>query len=100
MSEESESHIFELVQRVKDKETFIEFVKALAQESEEADKLSEADPERFKYDAPLGWQNGDISSFLLAGLESFQGGWYRAAPSDEPSWKTFAEFLYFGKIYE
>ena len=98
--EDSDRKVFEYLENVKDKQTFIVFVEALAEERERAEQLEKENPIRYQLGGALDWQNGDISSFLWAGLESFEEGALRPAPSDEPSWKTFAEFLYFGKIYE
>jgi len=92
--------VFECLEKVKDKETFIAFVEALADEREKANQLEKENPFGYQLGGALNWQNGDISSFLWACLASFEEGALRPAPSDEPSWKTFAEFLYFGKIYE
>lgn len=89
----------ELLDSVVDRETFVAFVQALASEREEAERMERADPVRFQLGGALNWQNGDISSFLWASLEYFEPRPFHQ-PEDPPSWRTFAEFLYFGKIYE
>lgn len=89
----------DLLERVVDKQTFIEFVQALAEERARAQEIEARHPNAYMTDSALGWQNDDISSFLSAALECFI-----AQPitylEQNPSWKMFAEFLYFGKIYE
>ena len=89
----------ELLDNVKDRNSFIEFVQALADEREKAQEIERANPKAYMVDGALNWKNGDISSFLYATLEYFE---YRPfhTPEQNPSWKMFAEFLYFGKIYE
>ena len=65
-----------------------------------ADQLERENPVRYQLGGALNWQNGDISSFLHAGLQCFEERPFRPANSEEPTWKSFAEFLYYGKIYE
>ena len=88
-----------LLEKVVDKQTFIEFVQALAEERERAQEIEHTHPNLYIMDGALGWKNGDISSFLSAALECFM-----AQPvsysEQNPSWKMLAEFLHFGKIYE
>jgi hypothetical protein len=89
----------DLLDQVTDKQTFIRFVQALADERERAQEIENKHPKVYVVDGALGWKNGDISSFLYAALECFTS--QPVSYSDQsPSWKMFAEFLYFGKIYE
>jgi hypothetical protein len=89
----------DLLEQVADKQTFIKFVQALAEERERAQEIENQHPNVHIIDGALGWKNGDIPSFLSAALECFiaQPVTYS---EHNPSWKMFAEFLYFGKIYE
>lgn len=89
----------DLLDAVVDRESFVAFVRALATEREEAERMERAEPVRYQLGGAINWQNGDISSFLWASLEYFEPGPFHQ-PEDSPSWKMFAEFLYFGKIYE
>jgi hypothetical protein len=50
-------------------------------------------------DGAHNWKNGDIHGFLYAALQYFSPGPYHQ-PASEPSWRMFAEMLWFGKIYE
>ncbi|MDB5306494.1 MAG: putative integron cassette protein [Gemmataceae bacterium] len=85
----------ELLDGVHDRASFVAFVDALAAEREKAEELERAEPVRYQLGGALGWQNGTISTFLQAALACFERN-----PGETPSWRFFAEFLYFGKIYE
>ena len=89
----------DLLERVTDKQTFIKFVQALADEREKAQEIENNHPDVYIVDGALGWKNGDIPSFLYAALECLTAQPVTYSDQD-PSWKMFAEFLYFGKIYE
>lgn len=84
----------ELLEKVCDRESFIRFVEVLAAERERAERLERESGMNYGLGGALGWQNGSISDFLGASLI------YLLRPESEPSWKMFADMLYFGKIYE
>jgi hypothetical protein len=71
-----------MIQRIETKQDFLEFVAALAQDSADG----------------AGWQNGSIDSYLDAMHAWASDSGERV--SHQPSWRTFAEILYAGKIYE
>ncbi|HEU0175821.1 MAG TPA: hypothetical protein VFV58_16275 [Blastocatellia bacterium] len=87
--------VLELLKQVKDRESFLAFVKALMEESELAEKMEREEPEKYRFCAPLGWENRSISSFIGAALACVEDGSY----FEEANWRGFAEFLYCGKIY-
>ena len=87
----------ELLDRVVNQDTFIEFVRALADEREMAEKMKGQNPVRFQLGGAMNRQTGGISSFLYAALHYFTEKPFHQ-PEKMPSWKMFAEFLYFGKI--
>jgi hypothetical protein len=89
----------ELLDTVVDRESFVAFVRALAAEREEAERMERAEPVRYQVGGAFNWQNGDISLFLWSALEYFEPRPFHQ-PEETPSWKMFAEFLYFGKVYE
>jgi len=89
----------ELLDEVVDRDTFLAFVEALRAEREEAERMELAEPDRYRLGGAMNWQNGDISTFLDAALNYFEPS-PGHQPEDSPSWRMFAEFLYFGKIYE
>jgi hypothetical protein len=92
--------LHELLEDVKDRETFVNFVKALIQNCREADELTQQNPEKFQWSGALGWENGSIDTYLDAALACFEGGKSHQDKPEEITWKRFAEFLYGGKIYE
>jgi hypothetical protein len=91
--------LHELREQVKDRATFVAFVRALAEEREIAQELERAQPERYALGGAHNWQNGDIASYLYACLDYFSTKPFHK-PASEPSWRMFADFLYFGKIIE
>lgn len=90
---------WELLEKVKDRDSFIEFVSALAEERAEAEQMERAEPKRYQLGGANNWQNSTISAFLYSSLAYFEPSPLRK-PEDEPSWKMMADILYFGKIYE
>jgi hypothetical protein len=91
--------LYELRQGVTSCETFIEFVRALAAEREAAEKIERDSPSIYIVDGALNWKNADIASFLYACLDYFDDKPFHR-PEQDPSWRMFADFLYFGKIIE
>ncbi len=89
-----------LLDEVVDRDSFIAFVRELIAEREEAERIEREEPDRHRWGGALGWQNGDISAFLEAGLRGYFTPGEGHRPAAVPTWRMFAEFLYFGKIYE
>ena len=87
------------LEMVHDRDSFIAFVEAMAAEREDAEHIERTEPEQHEFVGALDWQNGTISMFLDATLGYFVPSPYKQ-PESTPSWKMFAEFLYYGKIYE
>jgi predicted RNA-binding Zn-ribbon protein involved in translation (DUF1610 family) len=98
-SDGSHLSLEDLLDRVDDRDSFIAFVDAMAAEREEAERMERTERDRYQFGGALDWQNSDISAFLLAALAYFQPSASRK-PESTPSWRMFAAFLYFGKIYE
>ncbi len=87
---------------VRDRDTFLAFVSALA-----ADRRASVAAEQQAPSSPYGpdaggWENITIEQFLEASLAWAEstGMGVSQGLSDEPSWKSFATFLYCGKTYE
>lgn len=84
--------------RVTDRETFLEFVRALAADRAEMAK----DEAKYPYGGqPDGWESSTIESYLEAAVAWAVDS--RDLPTglpSTPSWQAFATFLYCGKIYE
>ncbi len=91
----------ELLEAVVDRNSFLTFVKALV-----ADRQDEIVKEKENPSSPWGpgangWQHGTIEGYLEAAvswMEDSQGTAWELP--EEPSWKSFATFLYRGKSYE
>ena len=94
--------LLEKLENVTDRNTFLEFVKALI-EDWEADKAEIIQKKKQNIYDPIWnnseWQNGSIGQFLEA-----SSAWAEAIKEERmpenPTWRTFAEFLYAGKVYE
>jgi hypothetical protein len=84
--------------KVDDRESFVDFVKALAEDRRE----KAANEKAYPYGGqPDGWENSTIEAYLSAAVawaEDSSG--QPAGLSREASWRGFATFLYCGKIYE
>jgi hypothetical protein len=89
----------ELLERVTDRDSFIAFVEALADERAEAAEIERANPRAYMLDGAHNWKNAHIDAFLYAALEYFEPKPFHQ-PETEPSWRMFAEFLWCGKIIE
>src|SRR4051812_48185209 len=81
----------QLLREVNDRESFIAFVRALADERRRAEEIEKTESKRYSLDGASNWKNADISSFLYAGLDCFTEKPLRSAEK-EPSWKAFAHF--------
>jgi len=91
----------ELVEKVTDKESFLEFVEALRNDREISEKAEVEKPSSPYGPDAGGWQNTTIESFLEASIgwaEDTDFGVLRLG--DVSPWRTFAEFLLLGKLYE
>ncbi|HEY3789179.1 MAG TPA: hypothetical protein VGL71_10005 [Urbifossiella sp.] len=89
----------QLLDRVTDRDSFIAFVEALADERAAAAEIERANPRVYVVDGAHNWKNGEIDGFLYAALEYFEPKPF-FQPETEPSWRMFAEFLWHGKIIE
>jgi rhamnogalacturonyl hydrolase YesR len=87
--------LHEALDKVKDKASFFEFLHVLIEDREVAEALEQESPEKWQWGGANGWQNSAISSFLECA-----SCYFNEESSEELSWRDFAEFLYFGKIYE
>lgn len=86
----------ELLDRISDRTSFVDFVRALAEERELAMAEEQADPARYCLDGARNWKNADIASFLYAALTMFEDH----NLDEPPTWQGFAHFLYSGKVIE
>jgi hypothetical protein len=84
----------QLLDRVCDRKTFLEFAWALQSEAAQAQQIIWDEPEKHKYDDPLGWAHLDVGHFLGEVLTRFEGH------EGELTWKDLADWLWCGKIIE
>jgi hypothetical protein len=89
--------LVELLEQVRDRQTFLVFVEALTADREDAVARERTNPSSPYGPDAGGWENTTIESYLEAATAWAQDSKHFPA---EPSWKAFAIFLYCGKIYE
>ncbi len=92
----------DLLEAVSGPDTFLEFVRALVADREDAAEAEAANPSSPYGPDEGGWENVQIESFLksaVAWAEASHFGTKQGVPKDNP-WRQFATFLYCGKIYE
>jgi hypothetical protein len=88
----------QLIEKVNSKATFSEFVRALAADWAEEERLEKKSPSSPYGRGALGWENGSIYAFLDA-MQAWASDSGDKIPAN-PDWKTFAKILYAGKFYE
>ena len=90
-----------MLEAVVDRDSFLAFVKALAADREEEVAKEKENPSSPWSAGANGWEHGTIEGFLGAAVACAEDscGTQWEMPR-EPSWKTFAAFLYRGKHYE
>jgi hypothetical protein len=81
---------------VHDRESFLTFVAALEADRRAAVAAEKQNPSSAYGPDAGGWQHVTIEDFLEAARAWAEDAGLPA----EPSWQTFAAFLYCGKIYE
>ena len=84
---------------VTDRESFLRFVRALAEDRRLAERQEARDPAVAKWGAARGWQNTTIPTFLDAAASYFEGAKWSSGDA-RPTWRDLAVFLVIGKIYE
>ncbi|WP_246128473.1 DUF7660 family protein [Pleionea sediminis] len=88
---------FDLLEKVKDKSSFLEFAKALRDERESHEGR---EPDVFGFSGD--WANNDIYGFLEAAIAWADPdfGVAQEPELEQNPWKQFAIFLWCGKTYE
>lgn len=87
--------LIEYLNQVKNRESFILFVKELIKDREIAEKNEAGNSELNQFEGVSDWQNTKIDHYLDGAIS-----WLEDSERDDISWKLMAEFLYCGKIYE
>lgn len=89
----------EMLESVIDRDSFLVFVKALI--ADRQDELEKENPSSPWGAGANGWEHGTIEGYLDAAVAWMEGARGTALQLPlEPSWKSFATFLYRGKSYE
>ena len=92
------SDLEDKLDNVVDRESFLEFVRALV-----ADRVEKAKNEgKYPYGGQEGgWEHSTIGGYLEAALAwAVDSRHLPTGLASTPSWQMFATFLYMGKIYE
>ncbi|KPN92979.1 DUF7660 family protein [Pseudomonas nunensis] len=92
----------ELLGRVKDEQSFIEFIGALGSDFASERVLEETTPSSPYGPGALGWENGSIDTFLDAAAAWATDSTRSSPPSAPVSnvWQRCASILLAGKFYE
>ena len=96
-------NFYEMADRVHSKESFLEFVRALANDAAAAEVEGRRTPDGKLDLSPGGWENAGIANFLYtAGAWAAGNYGHNGEPHipAEASWRSFAHFLHSGKFYE
>jgi hypothetical protein len=94
--EEAAKRLDDAYRQVHDRESFLGFVDALRHDLDDAKAKERANPSNPYGRGWNNWENPALEWFLGAAL-----AWARDRPiPEEPSWRSFADFLYAGKVYE
>ena len=95
--------LYEMADRVTDRDTFLNFVDELAMDAEAADKEPETTSQGKINLSRGGWENGTIANFLSAMVAWTADNSRTNNPArlpEEASWRSFAKMLLAGKSYE
>ena len=84
---------------VVDRETYLEFVRALIDDWEK--DVARINDLRDKNAYNPGWDNSEWQNSSISQYLEAASAWVDTGKlPDQPTWRAFAEFLYAGKIYE
>jgi hypothetical protein len=93
----------ERLENVKDSDSFLLFVSALIEDRKKNEEEISG-KKSLNIHSPVSnnneWQNNSIGDYLEAASEWAKAFMRQGNLPEHPTWKTFAEFLYAGKIYE
>jgi len=94
-------YLVTLLEEVNDQSSFMVFAKALLKDREEEIEKEKMKPSSPFAQGPNGWENQTIENFLESAIAGAEGSLTWSKESQvAPTWKHFAEFLYYGKVYE
>jgi len=91
----------QLLEAVKDRDSFLVFVSRLAADRRAESMLEAEKPSNPYGPGALGWESWTIEDFLEAAHAwATDHGPREGGLPESPSWRAFARFLYAGKFYE
>ena len=99
----TEKHITpeDYLDSVVDEKTFLEFLQILSEDWEKEERIEAKTPSPPYTAGALGWENGDIGSFLEAaaacGIDHLPTG---GVEPNSNIWRKAASIIYGGKIYQ
>ena len=93
-------NIFDALEEVHDRASFVRWVEALIEDRKIAARLENERPQYYSLSGANDWQNGTIEDYLEAALSCVEDNLPQRELMSEPSWRSLANFLYAGKIYE
>lgn len=91
--------LYEILEQVKDKESFLKFVDALIEDRVKASHFEKRRPSGYQLSSD-DWQSVTIESYLESAARWLTNYQWKDGNPNEMSWKRMAVFLYCGKIYE
>ena len=89
--------LHEMLERVIDRDTLFAFVKVLIEDREDSVAQERVNPSSPYAPDANGWENITIDAFFEAAMRCAEDS---ELMPEEASWRTFAEFLYGGNVYE
>jgi len=94
--------LWDLIEKVVDERSFIDFVQALAQDREKDQEKEKVNPSSPYGPSVHGWENGSIEAFLCAASAWAEGSinGLPLKPKSLNPWKRAAEIIHAGKFYE
>lgn len=92
--------LFDALEAVRDRASFLRFVQVLIDDRTQAARLEREQPATYAWSGALDWQHRSIEGYLEGALRGVRDNDGRNDFLAEPGWRAFAEFLYVGKIYE
>lgn len=91
--------LYDELEAVNNRETFLKFVEALIQDRRTASYFEKRRPVGYQISSD-DWQSLTIEDYLETATSWLEDYKSRDTNPEEITWKKMAEFLYCGKIYE
>jgi len=91
-----------ILESVADEQSFLQFVRALAEDWEDEQESERAKPSSPYGPGANGWENVTVGAYLDAAVRWGEASINGLAVYEKPAnpWKRAAQILYMGKLYE